>query len=522
MSASVRSPASGPSGVCEGRQQAGGQLVGGRASPAGSRASASAHARRSSAGRSRRLRVDRLEAPRAPTVPNSAPSAAARPSARAARGRSSAQRPRRARQRPAADAASLVVLLGRLGLAGHPGAAGPLRGRPRSARSRRSAATRVQRPRRSGAPSAGGRRRAGGGASRRCRSDALDADRVAERRGAANGSPCTSYAGSRLGRRRRVGRCRAAAAAPTRGVVRGGPPGDDLALGPGQRDVEQPEVLAGLLGLATGAHRSVRPGAYRPPTSSTQSPAAVARCSRAAQDRPSSVVRRAGPRRRAGRPPGTPGPCCGARSAPDRAASVSSRRVPSVACSPRRLGHPVAQPLDQRADAELAGDHGGVQALARCRRSVSRRSPPGRPAAARGSRVSVVAPPAGRRRPGRPAPGSTSGPAGSGRSARPRRRPRARRRSSRRSRSARPAGWALPRLLQGDQQGQPVLGQRRRRRPSSAPCITAGTPAADERVADRLAAGVGADQDGDVGRLAAGRGSAPSSDQCAVRGRAGA
>ena len=46
------------------------------------------------------------------------------------------------------------------------------------------------------------------------------------------------------------------------------------------------------------------------------------------------------------------------------AASDSSRRLRSAATSLGGLGDPVAQPLDQRGQAEVPGDRGGVQRLA--------------------------------------------------------------------------------------------------------------------------------------------------------------
>ena len=96
-----------------------------------------------------------------------------------------------------------------------------------------------------------------------------------ERRGCANGSPCNRVRrGDSAGRI--AGRAiQEALQRRARRVVRRRPPGHHLALGPGQRDVEQPQVLAGLLGPVPARTARAGPGRCRPPTSSTQSPAAV-------------------------------------------------------------------------------------------------------------------------------------------------------------------------------------------------------------------------------------------------------
>ena len=170
-------------------------------------------------------------------------------------------RDERSRRPPCAGSGSLAT----------PAAAVAARGRPRSAPSRRSAATRCPGPVEGAGPPASDRRRRRPARRRNARSVTSPAATSGPRSRALNGSPASSYAAAERPSHLAVRPSRTAAA-PRPGCCPRRPPGDDLALGPGERDVEQPEVLAGLLGLDR-RHRSARPGPHRPPTSSTQSPA---------------------------------------------------------------------------------------------------------------------------------------------------------------------------------------------------------------------------------------------------------
>ena len=97
--------------------------------------------------------------------------------------------------------------------------------------------------------------------------------------------------------------------------VRGRPPRHDLALRPGEGDVEQPQVLGRLLGLAPGeaGRPARRPAPRRRRARARRGRRRPARRGAAAGSRPCRR-RPSGRPRRGGRRSGTAGPCCGAPS----------------------------------------------------------------------------------------------------------------------------------------------------------------------------------------------------------------
>ena len=296
-------------------------------------------------------------------------------------------------------------------------------------------------------------------------------------------------AGTRSGgcRRARAAAEQQPAAAARRGVRRGRPPGDDLRLGAGERDVEQPQVLAALLarcalGGAVGSRR--RPGRRR--------------------------AARAARRRR-----GTAGSAGSATWRSPANGHVDDRELealagvdgdqlhrggvgvePAGALRPRvraGLGDPAAQPVEQRGEPEpLAARPRRAAPRPMWRRSVSRRSPPTSAEHPRGQAAGAWRPRAARRRRGRRTPRPT--PAAGRTARRSRRRPPASScggvRPTKQVSAAPRAPGAAVRLLQRLEQRQPLLGRRRARTRWPPPAMTAGTPAASSASRTRRDVGV--------------------------------
>ena len=227
------------------------------AGPARSPRHAAAAAARSSA-----LRVDLLAARRAPpcrTRRRSAGRAIGETAGRAGRGRRCGSAGGLGSD---AAAVRLVVLLGRLGLAAHAGCDRSsavhgggqrgVRGPPPVQVERRGRTARTL-------SVGGGVRRSAASRPGRARSTCSSATSGPEAR-PSNGSPgqLGQLAAGRAPVPLAAGR--GTAAGPRPGCCRRGPPGDDLALGPGQRDVEQPQVLPGLLGPVAGEAARTGPG----------------------------------------------------------------------------------------------------------------------------------------------------------------------------------------------------------------------------------------------------------------------